>query len=224
MPSFDGRVQGDNDNAKAKTGSYDSANPLIFGRDGKNGANDTRVYGRWQPSIPSGATVTSAYLYVVAQEARSDAFYTEVDLITQNGRDCPAFTSNPWTWTLLGSAVRWPPSGNLPAWSLDVEYQSPDITTLAQNWIDNVSDPETCWLGLVILDGDAANDEIRKVYSFSGASAKALRLVINYEVGVPPGWNDLEFASEPPVGSAWNKVLYDPDPPSAGWNKLKYKV
>lgn len=41
--------------------------------------------------------------------------------------------------------------------------------------------------------------------------------------GPSPGWNDLEFASEPPVSGAWNKVLYDPDPPSIGWNKLKYK-
>lgn len=42
-------------------------------------------------------------------------------------------------------------------------------------------------------------------------------------VGVTPGWNKLQYASEPPTTGAFNKLKYVSEPPVPGaWNKLAY--
>lgn len=55
------------------------------------------------------------------------------------------------------------------------------------------------------------------------AGCDAAYLLVNYTAGPVPGWNDLEYDSEPP-SAGWNKLKYASEPPVSGaWNKLNYK-
>ena len=41
--------------------------------------------------------------------------------------------------------------------------------------------------------------------------------------GPTPGWNKLQYLTEPPTAGAFNKIAYETEPPvSAAWNKIKY--
>lgn len=41
--------------------------------------------------------------------------------------------------------------------------------------------------------------------------------------GISPGWNKLQFVTEPPTGGAFNKLKYASEPPVSGaWNKILY--
>ena len=180
--SFNGRLQGSTDGARATSTGYGN-NLGYFGVVVGSKNVKQRSYGRWQPGIPVGATITSAVLYLTARAANATVFYSNVYLISQSVYNCGAFSSSPWAWTNYATPVRFPLAGNLPSWVLDTEYDSPDITALVQQWVNSVADPTTAYIGLMVHEGDAAQDEGRSPYLYDDSSTKCLRLVINWTTG-----------------------------------------
>ena len=49
-------------------------------------------------------------------------------------------------------------------------------------------------------------------------------LYVDYTLGgLQPGWNKLQYFTEPPTGGAFNKLKFASEPPVSGaWNKVLY--
>jgi hypothetical protein len=64
-----------------------------------------RSFLRWACSIPKGATITSAYVKVRASSSSSNT--TTIRLQLLNYDNCPAFSSNPYSYSVTGPTVDW---------------------------------------------------------------------------------------------------------------------
>ncbi len=139
-----------------------------------------RTYLRWAVSIPAGSTVTSAMLTVKTNDPDSTegvtSFTPTINLIDQDNCLAPAaqmpFTTEPWIDvatlpTYSGSPVSWPIT--IP-WVESTDYNSVDISTLAQAYIDRPGYLPGQYLGLMIEEGNAAEGDTRLAYVTAGVT------------------------------------------------------
>lgn len=84
------------------------------------------------------------------------------------------------------------------------------------------------WNASELGTADGSLVEIKVVGTKSGGSPSnrnstevgAVEWNVVYSAGVSPGWNRLEYTSEPPIPSAWNQVKREV---GSGWKKLLYE-
>jgi type IV pilus assembly protein PilY1 len=136
-------------------------------------------------TIPKGSNITAAYLTIRADASRSGT--TVYSKVRGEDADNPAQFSDItdyWDRPRSSAEVNW---DGIPEWTLDSEYNSPDIKTVIQEIIDRAG-----WVSgndLVIFwdDHDDRSDHAsgcsRRGYSYDGSSAKAPKLHIEY---IPP--------------------------------------
>jgi hypothetical protein len=163
---------------------------------GVGGLPNTKAGGgmRFQSvTIPQGATVTTAYLTLTCQG--SDSLTVVNSVIIGEGVDNAAAFSNIADYqarrgTIVGGAndnnitsasVSW---NAIPAWTLDTEYNSPEIKTIIQEIVNRAG-----WASgnaLVLFWDDHAGNTTqvtntrRRGYSYDGSTAKAPKLHIEY--------------------------------------------
>lgn len=133
-------------------------------------------------TIPKGSTITSAYFTMTCYVSRSNTTVNskihgeDVDDAAQFS-NLADYQGRPRTT----AEVNW---DSIPAWTLDTEYNSPEIKTIIQEIIDRAG-----WSSgnaLVIFwddhdDRSTHNDDTnREGYSYDGSSTKAPKLHIEY--------------------------------------------
>lgn len=142
-----------------------------------------RVGMRFQNvQVPQGATITSAYLILKAYYTKSG---TTVNCKLKGEKSANAatfstsadFDARPRT----DAYIEW---NNIGAWTAGVEYQSPDISSIVQEIIN-----QTGWQSgnsmVIFWDDDAdTSSASREAYSYDGGASSAPKLVINYETAV----------------------------------------
>lgn len=130
--------------------------------------------------IPSGATITSAELEFVSQSNRSDAadFVIHGEAID----DSEAFTNavaDIYSRTSTTETVSWVPS----AWSKDDVYNSPDISSIVQEIVD-----QDDWCGRNAMAFGVVGTGIRDAYSYDNEPNSAPLLKISYDsTSIPAG-------------------------------------
>jgi len=127
-------------------------------------------------AVPSGATITNAYIDFTADSSNSDpATYT---VSAENIGDSPEFqsiASNVGSRTKTVNQVVW---SNVEAWEGGSVYSSPDLTDVVQELVNHAD-----WCGgnamSFILEG--SNTGRRVAESYDGAPGAAPRIVIEYD-------------------------------------------
>ena len=133
-------------------------------------------------TIPPGSVIASAYLTFTRGESRATTV-VNTRIRSQN-------SSNPLTFSTAADfdARSWidPPVDwdNIPAWTLDTEYSSPNIAACIQAAIDLVGWASGNAMVLQWQDYDqrstAATNTVREAYDYTNVAAKAAKLIINY--------------------------------------------
>ncbi len=129
-------------------------------------------------TVPQGVTITNAYLEFTAKDTKTGSLtstiYGEktnssVTFSTQSGDISDR--------TLTDSLVTW----NLPDMTLNLTYQTPDLSPVIQEIIDQANwSSGNNTITLIITTSDATENE-RKLKSYDFSHSEAPLLVINYE-------------------------------------------
>jgi hypothetical protein len=173
-----------------------SATSVYFGA-GDGGAGVTK-YGSGMRflsvTIPSGATITAAYVNLTADTGAS-ATVCNTTIIGQKQVNSLTFSNlanyQSRRGTLVGGAtndnltansVNWDKIGS---WVLDTQYSSPDISPIIQELVTNNSGLSSANITLWWDDhaGRSSVSAIRYAYSYNGSTTKAPKLHIEYTTG-----------------------------------------
>ncbi|MBN2581633.1 MAG: hypothetical protein JXL80_01095, partial [Planctomycetes bacterium] len=147
---------------------------------------DRRAFWRWPISIPAGATITSATLQIRSDGSAGDANASTMRLQLVDSDSCPSFTSNPYGASVTAAYVDWTLPGT---WTANAWYESPDLSSLVQLFIDRGGYTSGNYLG---LRGEQVSGLWKRSYQYDNAAANAAVLTIGYTTG----------ANEPPVADA----------------------
>jgi hypothetical protein len=131
-------------------------------------------------TVPSGATISKAWITFTASEARSE---TTINL-TIDGEDnaSPAVFSTVADFNgrvRTTASVSW---NNVAAWSIDVEYDSPEIKTVVQEIVDLDAWDSGDNMVIFINDNSSTLNAYRAAYSLDEGSGKEPVLHIEYFV------------------------------------------
>lgn len=156
-------------------------------------------------TIPDGAVITNVFIRFTSQNDKSGTnalvkFYGEDD--TSNAA---AFV-NGSNGTLTGrtrtsSTVSW----DVPAWTTDNTYDSPDLTNIVQEIIDDQGGLSAGSM-VFITEGIGSNEE-RKAYDYGADPGKSPELFIEFTI---PGDDPYYYLTEivPPVGTELTTGTY----------------
>lgn len=131
-------------------------------------------------SIPGGAIITNAYVIFTSKDDKDGSvaslrFYGEDNTANPSGfsdcNGCYDITSRPRT----SQFVNW---YNLSAWSKDNRYNSPDLSSIIQEIVDDQGGLSSG--SIAIITQSLPDYQERKTYSFDDDPSKAPELVIEY--------------------------------------------
>ena len=145
-----------------------------------------RGYLRWTVNIPPGSTITEAHVSVCGYNSTTT---TTVRMQLLDDDSCPAFTSNPYSWAVTPGYVEW----TATTWTGGQWYDSPDIKTMVQEFIDRPGYSPGNYLGLRSLQAAGGNYKMISSWDYSNHTYGA-RLVVTYTTGGPD--------NQPPVADA----------------------
>ena len=135
-------------------------------------------------TIPKGAIIIAAYLTLTAQ---IDMSHTVVNgrIQIENADNGATFsTQENFDARSWSAAVDW---DNIPAWTADVEYNSPSLVDLIQAVVNRAGWSSENAMVFVLQDYDQRSDTfyaptVRDYWHWDGSSAKAPKLHIEYTV------------------------------------------
>lgn len=172
------QVAVNSDNAEERSNGYQSTgSELTF-----NPSSNAFIGIRFDEiNIPKDATITSAYVEFTAYRNRSTSG-SGFTISAANEPDANNFSNYP-RYLLRDKAktagVTW---SNIPSWSKNSSYQSPDISSVVQD-IVNRSDWEAGNALMLIFSNITGN---RGAYTYRGKPSGAPRLVISFEGNANP--------------------------------------
>lgn len=192
-------LTGNNQDAEERTDTNAvslSSSDLEIGRDAA-----AQIVGIVWPNvtIPQGATIVSAVITFTSTEARSGAMTVTVHgQDVDNAAEFAATAADISGRTLTTATVNWTPA----AWSIGVEYDSPNLASIVQEIVDRPG-----WASgnrLCIIIGSHATER-RTAWAYNGAPADAPVLTVNYTVTPPAAPSDLEgtAASTTQIDLTW---------------------
>lgn len=143
-------------------------------RIGKHWSNYTDGFRFRSVGIPQGATVNSAFLNVTSQASSSNTI--DVDIKAEDADTGTALSTTLYQLDRTTASVEWNPAAG---WTVDNEYESPDISSVIQEVIDRPG-----WASgnnlTVIIDQDLTNiQSYRNVYHLNGGSPATLTVTYN---------------------------------------------
>jgi type IV pilus assembly protein PilY1 len=127
--------------------------------------------------IPQNATITSAYLQFTAKNGDSSALSLTIN--GQASDNPPTFTAindNINNRTLTTASTSWP---SVATWVAETQYTTPAITTIVQELVNRGGWAQGNSMAFVIKG--TSTTARRRAYSFDGSTAKAPRLIINFQ-------------------------------------------
>lgn len=165
---------------------------------GHNGANSVSHALRFTGiTIPSGATITSAYITWTASQTRA----SQTVGYTIKGEDDAApsaygatedFTARTYTTASVSKVAA------STSWTIDNTYNSEDITSIINELYASYAPYASGVMAFEVLDNGSTNSKYLGAHSYDGSAAKAPLLVINYTysatdaywVGGSGNWSD----------------------------------
>jgi K319L-like, PKD domain/Right handed beta helix region len=158
----------------------------------------------WAIDIPPGATITSATVQVKAQSTRANTTTSQLQLVDSDS--CPDFSTNPFSWAVIGPTADW----DVPPFTADTWYTSPDITAIVQGYVDREGYESGNYLGLrsVWVNGGTA----KMIHPWdSGDHTDGAKLVVTYsttyQAPVADAGSDQEVTDQD--GSGFETVSLD---------------
>jgi hypothetical protein len=134
------------------------------------------VYSGWRwrnVTVPNAATITSAFLRIIAEETKSDNIFFKVFGIAEDNTS--DFSSDPGGRTKTTANT----ASNINGQTLNTEYTI-DVTSVIQEIVNRGGWASGNALGLITQDNGTSNDKIGRFWSRDGDSTKAAQLEINY--------------------------------------------
>jgi hypothetical protein len=191
--TVDVRVDNGNDDAEqqgASAPNTSSSDLEMVDDDGNDQIIGIRFTGI---PIPQGSTITNAYIKFTADGNHSNL--TNLVIYGEDAHNPPNFASGNISGRTTIDSVAW---NNVPSWSDDNEYQTPDLTAIVQK-IVNLTDWAGAAMVFIITDSDPAVSGRRRAESHNGDSGRAPLLHIEYtsdavEVSVSNNDDDAEEA------------------------------
>lgn len=147
-------------------------------------------------AIPTGVTITNAYIEFTADEAQSVA--TNLTFFGESSDSAAAFTTtaqNISNRVKTNASVAW---SNLPAWVVGTKYQTPNLASVIQEIVNRPG-----WATGNALSILTTGTGHRTAFAFDGNSANSPKLVVTYQDGGTGG------SCPPPttfIGSAMTTV------------------
>ena len=144
-------------------------------------SNSTIIAGcRWSIDIPKGSLILQAY-FICKAKSDAESFSTVVRIAVFDQDSCRNFDEIFWDWPVMEEYVDW----ELPSFSQDMWYTSPDISSLIQAYIDRAGYESGNFIGLrfKFQTGLSAGHE---VWSWDGDVESAAKLEVTYIAPQPP--------------------------------------
>lgn len=155
-------LSSEDDSTATATRNYPYARLFAFG---VSSYSAYRNFARWRIDIPPGSMVISAYLRVKAKETTSAVKTVNINLLDED--NCAHFFSdNPWYRDVTVETVVWELAGQ---WLAGEWYESPNLATLLQEFLDRSGYSPGNYLGLRIDEGDPDVVRYRRVDTFDGS-------------------------------------------------------
>lgn len=133
-------------------------------------------------TVPQGATITSAYLYITADgTVGTQPWLTKIYGNDVDNATAPTTFAGYDALVRTTAAVDWDPT----VWTTATEYQSPDISSIIQEIVDRGSWASGNAMQLLWVGDDGAGNNGKRVagHSHNVNPAEAPRLEINYNDG-----------------------------------------
>jgi Concanavalin A-like lectin/glucanases superfamily/Bacterial Ig domain len=129
-------------------------------------------------NVPQGATITNAYIEFEADEAQSET--TSLTFKGQAADNAITFTTNTYNVSSRPKTTAQVSWSNLPAWTKNSKYQSPDIKSIIQEIVGRSGWANGNSLA-IIVEGSGK----RVAESYNGEAPNAPLLVVTYTSGAP---------------------------------------
>jgi hypothetical protein len=178
------------------------------------------MFGYWNPevgiyatagirftnvTVPSGATITSAYLSFVCRYDQVDVTRSKIGGIDED--NTASMSSDPTGRTQTTAKVDW----DITSQNALSTYTSPDIKTIVQEIIDRGGWSSGNAMGFLILNDGSDLWGIGSPYSYEGDATKAFLLTINYvSPSASPSKSPSKSPSVSPSMSPSPGVSYSP--------------
>lgn len=146
--------------------------------------NTRLAFWRWQVSIPKGATITSAYMYIKSYGTAGDGNPTTAILKLVDMDSCPTFSDNAtYGLPVTSASVPWSVPGvwrtdggsNSDGW-----YKSPDIAPLVREFVLRSGYDYGSYLGIRAANGGGS---WKSAYQWSSGASTGATLEVNYTGG-----------------------------------------
>lgn len=173
------QVESQSNNAEEATNGYQSTgSELTF----KPSSNDYIGMRFNEVAIPQGATITNAYLVFTAYRNRSSSGsgFTISAANEANPGDFSSYSRYTLRDKPKTTGVSW---SNIPSWSKNSSYESPDISSVVQQVVDR-GDWSSGNNMMIIISDITGN---RGAYTYSGKPSGAAQLVVEFEGNAEPG-------------------------------------
>ncbi len=161
-------------------------------------------------AIPQGATITTAYL-VLTQYTSYASAQPILKVAAQDIDDSPTFSSGNGPMDRSGqlttAQIDWTPA----AGTSDVQFQSPDITSVVQEVINRAGWVSGNSLSIILAPNEAAVDHRRRSWAYDGSPPKAAQLILDY-ISYTPTPTPEGFESPTPTPSVAPTSTPSPTP------------
>jgi hypothetical protein len=140
-------------------------------------ADTRRTFMRFKIAIPDGATIDSAYVHFYSYSDYSNASTMNVKATAED--NALSFTTNAYERSVGSASVSW--NSGASSWTTGTEYQTDDLKTLIQEWVDRTEYIPDAYVGLRFQYNSGG---ARELYGW-GDNTKLAHLVVNYTGGNP---------------------------------------
>lgn len=153
-------------------------------------------------TLPSGATITSAYIEICANYAGSDAATAPLIIVGIKATDVGSFTSEAFCDALPYTTAYVQDSQS--AWTLNSWYQSADLSSIVQEILDYTGGLDDEAMGFYLVDNSGST--MKRFYSYDHSTTLCAKLYIEYEVS---GTAPVSGYQSPEAGWECTSYTYD---------------
>ena len=129
-----------------------------------------RMFLRVQLDIPAGATITSARLWVFRASVSGSPPNPQVFLL--NYDNCPAFTTNPYSWSVSGDPSTLVIAAN--------GWNSVDVINQVQSFVNRPGYSPGNYIGLTLRADGATNEHYHNIRQSNDTYRKRCILIVTY--------------------------------------------
>ncbi len=164
-------------NDETRTDYHSEESPYL--RFGHGDEEEYQTGLQFQLDVPYGSNITDAYMMFVSGDTNPGGSFN-VSVFIENDTDVQPFiegTGNISSREYLAQSVSWEVGG----WSSSEIYESPDISDLIQEIVDNPGWSSGNFIGLALIAEDPIENHFRTIHGYSSPGNNLPILVLSYE-------------------------------------------